>query len=55
MLPGTDHGNWFVDFKKDNEKYIVFKDMILKYKIGNQAEKNMYAANAEKWVSQMQK
>lgn len=32
-------GNWFVDFKADNEKYIVFKDKILKYQIGNQAEK----------------
>lgn len=32
-------GNWFVDFKAGNEKYIVFKDKILKYRIGNQAEK----------------
>lgn len=31
--------NWFVDFKAGNEKYIVFKDRILKYRIGNQAEK----------------
>lgn len=33
-------GNWFVDFKSGNEKYIVFKDKILKYQIGNQAEKD---------------
>ena len=33
------NGNWFVDFKAGNEKYIVFKDRILKYQIGNQAEK----------------
>lgn len=33
-------GNWFVDFKAGNVKYIVFKDKILKYQIGNQAEKN---------------
>lgn len=33
-------GNWFVDFKTGNEKYIVFKDKILKYQIGNQAEKD---------------
>lgn len=39
MLSGPDGGNWFVDFKADNEKYIVFKDRILKYQIGNQAEK----------------
>lgn len=48
MLPGTDHGNWFVDFKKDNEKYIVFKDMILKYKIGNQAEKEYVCSECRK-------
>lgn len=33
-------GNWFVDFKSGNEKYIVFKDKILKYQIGDQAEKD---------------
>lgn len=33
-------GNWFVDFKAGNVKYIVFKDKILKYQIGNQAEKD---------------
>lgn len=32
-------GNWFVDFKAGNEKYIVFKDKILKYQIGNQEQK----------------
>lgn len=41
--PGTD-GNWFVDFKADNEKYMVFKDKILKYQIGNQTEKE-YVCN----------
>lgn len=30
-----DGGNWFVDFKAGNTKYIVFKDKILKYRIGN--------------------
>lgn len=48
MLPGTDHENWFVDFKKDNEKYIVFKDMILKYKIGNQADKEYVCSECRK-------
>ena len=37
-------GNWFVDFKAGNEKYIVFKDRILKYRIGNQAEKDYVCA-----------
>ena len=33
-------GNWFVDFKAGNEKYIVFRNKVLKYHIGNQAEKD---------------
>ena len=41
MLSVPDEGeNWFVDFKAGNEKYIVFQDKILKYQIGNQAEKD---------------
>lgn len=32
--------NWFVDFKKNNIKYIVFRGLILKYTIGNTEEKN---------------
>ena len=40
MLSDPDtNENWFVDFKAGNEKYIVFKDRILKYRIGNQDEK----------------
>lgn len=40
MLSDLDtNENWFVDFKAGNEKYIVFKDRILKYQIGNQTEK----------------
>ena len=40
MLSDPDKGgNWYVDFKAGNEKYIVFKDKILKYHIGNQTEK----------------
>lgn len=34
-------GNWFVDFKSGNTKYIVFKNKILKYDIGNITEKNL--------------
>lgn len=32
--------NWFVDFKKNNIKYIVFRGLILKYTIENIEEKN---------------
>ncbi len=41
-------GNWFVDFKSGNEKYIVFKDKILKYQIGNQSEKDIVCAECRK-------
>ena len=37
-------GNWFVDFKAGNQKYIVFKDKILKYEIGHPAEKESVCA-----------
>lgn len=30
---------WYVDMKKDNMKYIVIKDNVLKYKIGNDSDK----------------
>lgn len=30
---------WYVDLKMDNTKYIVLKDLVLKYKIGNCIEK----------------
>lgn len=33
-------GNWFVDFKAGNKKYIVFRNKILNYGIGNQFEKD---------------
>lgn len=40
MKPGeASGGNWFVDFKAGNLKYIVFRDRILRYTIGNQEEK----------------
>ncbi|MCM1173646.1 MAG: helix-turn-helix domain-containing protein [Blautia sp.] len=45
MRSASDTGeNWFVDFKANNKKYIVFKDKILKYQIGNQTEKE-YVCN----------
>lgn len=30
---------WYVDMKKDNMKYIVIKDNVLKYEIGNDIDK----------------
>lgn len=41
-------GNWFVDFKAGNQKYVVFKDKILKYQIGNQMEKDHVCAECRK-------
>ncbi|MCD8074647.1 MAG: helix-turn-helix domain-containing protein [Lachnospiraceae bacterium] len=41
-------GNWFVDFKSGNKKYIVFKDKILKYQIGNQTEKDYVCSECRK-------
>ena len=49
MISNPDNGgNWFVDFKSGNEKYIVFKNKILKYHIGNQAEKDYVCAECRK-------
>lgn len=49
ILSNIDNGEkWFVDFKADNEKYIVFKDKILKYQIGNQAEKESVCGECRK-------
>ena len=49
MVSDPDNGgNWFVDFKAGNEKYIVFKDKILKYQIGNQVEKDYVCAECRK-------
>ncbi len=42
-------GNWFVDFKAGNEKYIVFRDKVLRYQIGNQAEKNIVCEECRKY------
>ena len=30
---------WFADMKKENMKYIIFKDAVLSYEIGNAEEK----------------
>ena len=30
---------WFADMKADNIKYVIFKDAVLKYTIGNAVEK----------------
>lgn len=33
--------NWFADFKSEDVKYVVFKNLVLKYRIGNQEEKQL--------------
>ena len=44
--------NWFVDFKAGNRKYVVFRDRILQYCIGNQQEKDaVCAACREKGIT----
>ena len=49
MVSDLDNGaNWFADCKAGNEKYIVFKDKILKYQIDNQAEKDYVCAECRK-------
>ncbi|MBD5454479.1 MAG: helix-turn-helix transcriptional regulator [Lachnospiraceae bacterium] len=49
MVSNPEDGvNWFVDFKSGNEKYVVFKDKILKYQIGNQAEKDSVCSECRK-------
>lgn len=40
--------NWFVDFKAGSEKYIVLKNKILKYQIGNQEQKASVCAECRK-------
>ena len=49
MISDPAHGgSWFADFKAGNEKYIVFKDKILKYRIGNQEEKDFVCSECRK-------
>lgn len=49
LIFGTGEGeNWFVDFKAGNEKYIVFKNQILKYQIGNPTEKEYVCSECRK-------
>ena len=44
----SDGGNWFVDFKGGNDKYIVFRNKILKYRIGNQEQKDYVCAECRR-------
>ncbi len=41
-------GNWFVDFKAGNTKYIVFRNKVLQYQIGNAEEKETVCAECRK-------
>ncbi|MDE5804384.1 MAG: helix-turn-helix domain-containing protein [Lachnospiraceae bacterium] len=47
MLSG-EGANWFVDFKRGSQKYIVFRDKILSYTIGNSQEKEAVCAECRK-------
>jgi transcriptional regulator with XRE-family HTH domain len=40
--------NWFVDFKRNNVKYIVFRGLVLNYTIGNAEEKSNVAEQCRK-------
>lgn len=46
MISGEE--NWFVDFKAGNEKYIVFRDKVLKYTIGNQEQRKKVCEECRK-------
>ena len=49
MVSNPEDGvNWFVDFKSGNTKYVIFKDKILKYQVGNQAEKEYVCSECRK-------
>ena len=41
--------NWFADMKSNNVKYIIFKDKILKYEIGNAADKEKVLDVMRSW------
>lgn len=49
MISDTENGgNWFVDFKSGNTKYIVFRNKILQYEIGNQEKKDFVCSECRK-------
>ena len=41
--------NWFADMKSDNTKYIIFKNRVLKYEIGNADEKEEVLRCMRSW------
>ena len=41
--------NWFADMKSGNTKYIIFKDRVLKYEIGNITEKEEVLNTMRSW------
>ena len=49
MIADEDRGgNWFVDFKAGNEKYVVFRNKVLRYRIGDKEEKAAICAECRK-------
>jgi len=48
-LASTIISDWFADMKKDNTKYIIFKDKVLKYEIGNIVQKEDVLNTMRSW------
>lgn len=49
MISDPDNGgSRFVDFKAGNVKYIVFRDKVLKYRIGDRAERELVCDECRK-------
>ena len=48
-LANTIINNWFADMKKNNIKYIIFKDKVLEYEIGNTSQKEEVLNYMRSW------
>lgn len=48
MISNKKNGNWYTDFKHNNTKYIVFRNKILSYEIGDEFSKNKVISECKK-------
>jgi transcriptional regulator with XRE-family HTH domain len=48
VISNKGEGNWFVDMKSGNTKFIIFRNKVLKYVIGNSEEKDMVCEECRK-------
>lgn len=48
VISNNGEGNWFVDMKSGNTKFIIFRNKVLKYVIGNGEEKDMVCDECRK-------